>query len=141
MWETDYDARLAQWRSLRHSCRDQPLQPALLAINDWWWRAPMVNDSLSWSTTQLWPGPWRLLAHDGFCDLARALGIVYTVLMMQHPDQSEVKLVQAKDSNLVLVNDGKYILNWSPGEVVNILTGAYRRQLEQHTLQQFLGRT
>jgi hypothetical protein len=69
-----------------------------------------------------WPDPWDLLSDNHFCSLAKALGIVYTLHMIERSDITCVELAVNGDSadNLVLVNKGKYILNWSEGQLLNI---------------------
>lgn len=122
MWPDRYEERLAQWLDLRTANRDNPLEDALLAINDWWQTAPWTPYYLHWDDLDTWPDPWDLLADNHFCGLAKALGIVYTIEMIGRPDINAVQIAENSDSmdNLVLVNDGKYILNWAPGELLNI---------------------
>ena len=122
MWPDRYEQRLAQWRELRKANLDNPLEDALLAINDWWQSAPVVNHYLHWDDLKDWPDPWQLLADNHFCSLAKALGIVYTIQMTGRSDITTMHIVDNGDSgdNLVLVNEGKYILNWAPGELLNI---------------------
>jgi hypothetical protein len=69
-----------------------------------------------------WPDPWDLLADNYFCSLAKALGIVYTIHMLSRPDITCTELATNADSadNLVLVNKGKYILNWEAERLLNI---------------------
>lgn len=119
MWAYDYPDRLRDWRDLRLSAKTQPLEIALGHINDWWWNAPIVGPTLQWQHIDEWPDPWHLLEFSGFCDLARALGIAYTVLMIEHHDIADLQLRQADDYNLVEINRGKYILNWTPRSIVN----------------------
>jgi len=118
MWAYDFGDRLSEWRNLRYRC--QSLDQCMLTINDWWWQAPMVNHYLHWDDYQKWPTPWELLADNIFCDLARAVGILYTVSMLERTDIADISIVQTKRYNLVQVNAGKYILNWCPGEILNI---------------------
>jgi hypothetical protein len=40
--------------------------------------------------------------------------------MVEHPDVKQIQIAQTDEDNLVLINHGKYILNWTPREVVNI---------------------
>lgn len=91
----------------------------MLDVNDWWWCVPMRDNVISWRDYPNWPDPWQLLDQPAFCDLARSLGIVYTLLMIDRPDVEEIHLVQTKTTNLVLVNQGKYVLNYQPGSTVN----------------------
>ena len=117
-----YEDRLSQWHQLRQDNQTNDLETALLAINDWWQSAPIVNHYLHWDDLTTWPDPWDLLADNHFCNLAKALGIVYTLHMLDRPDITAVEITSNGDSddNLVQVNQGKYILNWAPGELLNI---------------------
>ena len=119
MWPLTFEERLQDWRNLRNQCLLVDYTTSLYLINDWWWRAPTVNHYLHWDDNQSWPDPWDLLADNHFCDLAKSLGIVYTILMIDHIETVDLELIQTADSNLVQVNKGKYILNWAPRELLN----------------------
>jgi len=122
VWPDRYDDRLSQWYQLRQDNQNNDLETALLAVNDWWQRAPVVNHYLHWDDLETWPDPWDLLADNHYCNLAKALGIVYTLHMIGRSDITTMAIADNGDSvdNLVLVNEGKYILNWAPGELLNI---------------------
>jgi hypothetical protein len=113
---------LAAWHKLREANQNTPLDQCLLAVNDWWQQCPWVPYYLHWDDLEQWPDPWDLLADNHFCSLAKALGIVYTLHMMERSDITTVELAINGDSgdNLVLVNEGKYILNWEEGQLLNI---------------------
>lgn len=117
MWEASFQNRLTDWVNLRKMVESLPLEEQLLAVNKWWFRAPIVNRRVTWGN---WPDPWALLNNNGYCELARALGIVYTIMLIDEPKYTDLKIIQNNDDNLVLVNGGKYILNWSPDEMLNI---------------------
>lgn len=119
MWSQEYTERLSQWRDLRESAAQLPLDQALTQINDWWWQVPTVNHYLHWDDHHQWPTPWELLVDNIFCDLARAAGMLYTVSMLENHKAQDIELVQTKRYNLVHVDHGKYILNWCPGEILN----------------------
>ena len=55
-----------------------------------------------------------------YCDLAKALGIVYTLMLMNRSDINDIKIADTDSGNLVLIDDGKYILNWGTGQLLNI---------------------
>ena len=122
MWCEHYADRLTAWSLLRHQCAAAPVDQALLAINHWWFAAPMISRGLIWEQHEHWPDPWQLLAQDGLCDLARGLGMLYTVNMIAHADITDCSIAQTDHDNLVLVDQGKYILNWAPGPLLNILS-------------------
>lgn len=120
MWPSSYDQRLREWRDLRDSASVRSIPGQLAMINDWWWQAPIRARDIHWPDWTQWPDPWQILQQDGYSDLARALGIVYTMLMIDPGYGSRTRLVQDPEANLVLVDGDKYILNWCPGQIVNI---------------------
>lgn len=119
MWKILYQERLADWVKLRQAAASLEQSQQLIAINDWWFKAPIVNRLISWESIRDWPAPWDLLNNNGYCELARALGIVYTIMLIED-NYIDLKIIQTKEDNLVLVDGGKYILNWAPGEMLNI---------------------
>lgn len=120
MWPPTLEERLQQWYALREQVQGEPLVSCVATVNDWWWQTPQINRHLKWHAWQTWPDPWQLLADDCWCDLARGLGMLYTILMLERADVQEAALIRTPDHNLVQVNDGKYILNWAPRHIVNI---------------------
>ena len=120
MWKTLYQERLADWFSLRQATEQLPLAEQLILINDWWFRAPIINHLIQWEDQHSWPAPWDLLVNNGYCDLARALGIVYTLQMLDNQLYTSLEIIKTDQDNLVQVDSGKYILNWAPGEMLNI---------------------
>jgi len=118
-----YEDRLVSWNQLRIDNKNNELLLALLAINDWWQLLPIDSQYLHWEDDKNWPDPWDILADGIFCDLTKSLGIVYTLELVNRNDINDVVLAVTKEGdNLVLVNNGKYILNWAPGEILNTAT-------------------
>lgn len=107
------------WMACRRTAQAQDLESALNTVNDWWLRLPWQPYYLHWDDQYTWPDPWQLLHDNIYCDLARALGICYTLVMISHTDIQDFELIQCNDFNLVQVNDGKYILNYQSGSCVN----------------------
>lgn len=140
MWQTDYHDRLADWVELRQTCEKLPLEQQLQLINNWWFCAPIVNCAVRWNESAFWPDPWELLTNSGYCELARALGIVYTVMMLQNSDYKNIAISETDQGNLVLINSGKYILNWAPDEILNIhsITVNVSRSITDAELASFL---
>lgn len=120
MWPDTYSQRLRAWVDLRDRAGTQPLDDSLININDWWMRAPLVNRYLYWDDHRSWPTVWELLVHNHYCELARAVGMLYTLLMLDRKDIVQLELIDTNQGNLVRVNEGKYILNWAQGEILNI---------------------
>ena len=136
IWSTTFANRLENWNLLRDQCQNLPIQTALEKINLWWFRAPWRPYYLHWDDQPTWPDPWQLLSDNVYCDVARALGILYTISLLDRADMVDAKLVLTEDgSNLVLVAKEKYILNWSPDNVVNTFQAVkIKRQYQQHQI-------
>ena len=120
MWPRDYSARLQAWADLRDRCTQSPLAQAMENIHAWWQQTPWQPYYLHWDDRDRWPTPWELLSDNVYCDLARAVGIMYTVTMLERDDITELELADTDRGNLVLVNQGKYILNWRTSDQLNI---------------------
>ena len=140
MWETSYQARLANWCQLRAHVVTVPFEQALLDINNWWAQAPIVNRTIAWDNVDKWPDPWNLLVNDGYCELAKALGIVYTIILLDGAHYRDLQIICVGQDNLVQVDDGKYILNWAPGELLNIqsVPGTVTHRISSTELKRFL---
>ena len=120
MWPSTFDSRLTSWNRLREQCQHLSLDDSLTAVNQWWFQTPWQPYYLHWDDQPKWPDPWQLLSDNVYCDLARGLGILYTISLMDRADTADATLVLADDgTNLVLVAKEKYILNWEPTSVVN----------------------
>jgi hypothetical protein len=120
MWPKTFGDRLASWNLLRCRCQNLPMESVLTDVNRWWFQTPWRPYYLHWDDAETWPDPWQLLSDDIYCELARGLGILYTISLLDRADITPVDLVLTESGhNLVLVGQTKYILNWSPDTVVN----------------------
>jgi len=135
MWLSKFEQRLQAWNQLRETAALQDKETALTTINSWWFQTPWTAYHLHWDDRQEWPDPWQLLSDDIYCPLARGLGILYTITMLDHPDIQDAELTEIGADNLVLVSKGKYILNWSQEEIVNI-SPANKNKNSRHNLSQ-----
>ena len=135
-----FEDRLRSWQQLRESCASAPIDCCLDSINRWWFRLPWQPYYLHWDDQQDWPDPWQLLSDNIYCDVARGLGIVYTITMLDRVDLQDAKLVEEDQNNLVLIGDRKYILNYSPDDILNtyLESGKVKRELSQQYLKQKL---
>jgi hypothetical protein len=140
MWSHTFPERLNAWAALRDQASTMPLESALAAINSWWFQTPWRPYHLHWDDQFTWPDPWQLLDDNIYCGLARGLGIMYTVAMINRPDIYEAELVEANSDNLVLINQSKYILNWDASTIVNTSpeTILSRRRVSQDEIKQQL---
>jgi hypothetical protein len=133
-WNLRVNDRLAEWKNFRHKLSDLPIDQAIPELNSFWSGAPYVTFYLDPSDPSTWPDPWTLLAENYYCNVAKALGILYTIYFTSHRT-SDIKLLVYYDYNdkerytVVNMDQGKYILNYWPYEIVNT------KQIEEKQLQ------
>ena len=121
IFQSSYEARLQDWFQLRESVSKLTLQEQCVTVDKWWQRAPLVNHYLHPHDIDKWPDPWELLSENTYCELARALGMCYTLLLL---GVSSVEMVLAKNETsedvvLVLVDNAKYVMNYWPDTVIS----------------------
>ena len=111
-WETYWGSNKKLLEDIKTICTE---------VDKFWQKCPMSNHYLHPDYVKDWPSPWQLLSDNMYCYYGRALGMIYTLLLL---GQTDVELVEAKDDNsndvvLVLVDNAKYVLNYWPDTVVN----------------------
>lgn len=121
VFQLNYENRLKSWYDLRQSLYNTDIKTSCIEIDNWWQRAPLVNHYLHTSDIDNWPGPWELLVENNYCQIARGLGMVYTLQLVGIKD---VDFCLAKDDNneecvLVMVDNAKYICNYYPNTVIS----------------------
>jgi len=138
MWPGSFAERLESWNQLRQQCQSTTVDSAMFAINRWWFRTPWTAYHLHWDDYDTWPDPWQLLDDNIYCPVARGLGILYTITMLDREDLQDACMIEHLSDNLVLVNNEKYILNWDPDQVLNISLGQSkpRRRVSQEEIKQ-----
>lgn len=111
MWHSKFEQRLNSWHELRTiAASAEPLQ-SLQLINDWWHCSPWTPYYLHWDDIDDWPNPWQLLEDNIYCPVAKSLGILYTITIIDHSELQDAALVLAESGDsLVLVKDSQYIL-------------------------------
>lgn len=127
MWNLRPDERLREWRNFRQMLATKPIEQACHETSHLWSYAPFVShylDSDKNNSIIAWPDPWTLLHENVYCDVAKSLGMLYTLYLSDHrPPDIELRIYRQNDSremfNLVWLSQGKYILNLSYDEVVN----------------------
>lgn len=136
IWPDTFVARLTSWNQLRLVTKEIPCESALFQINQWWFRAPWRPYYLHWDDQDNWPDPWQLLNDNIYCELARGLGILYTITLLDRADLAPVDLILTESGyNLVRVSKEKYILNWESDSIVNTnLAEKIKRQCQQYQI-------
>lgn len=123
MWNLLPSERLRCWQDFRKSISQKSFAEALQDTQHLWSFAPYVAHYLTTDHVEEWPGPWELVYENHYCDLAKALGIVYTLYLSSHKPKLELRIYKDESTNdlynLVFVDKGKYVLNMIHDEVVN----------------------
>ena len=137
IWPKEFADRLEAWSALRAHAQSMECQAALETINAWWHQTPWKPYYLHWDDQPRWPNPWQLLNDNVYCPVAKGLGILYTISMLDRADMTDAELVLTESGdNLVLVQERKYILNWSSDSVVNTFQEVkIIRQLKQQQIK------
>jgi hypothetical protein len=138
-WNLRVNDRLAEWKDFRHQLDRLPLESAVVELNNMWSTAPFVNYNLDPSDPKSWPDPWTLLAENYWCDVAKSLGIAYTIYFSSHKlTPMEIRVYYDYKDKIkhcvAWLDQGKYILNYWPYEIVNT------KQIEEkqlHLLYQY----
>ena len=117
----DYETRLKFWSTFRSTIANLSIKEQCIEVDRFWQKTPYQNHYLHPDFMKEWPTPWQLLSDNIYCYYARALGMIYTLLLLGNKD---IALVEAKDDNnnevvLVLVDNAKYVLNYWPETVLN----------------------
>lgn len=119
IFQADYTERLRSWNRLKKDCKNLSVLDSSQTVDNWWQAAPLINYHLHWNDSESWPSPWELLSENNYSTLTRAIGMCYTLLMI---DINNIQLVQATDCQaeqheLVIV-DNRYVLNFWPNTVM-----------------------
>lgn len=133
-WMLRVNDRLTRWKEFRQSIDKLSLEQAVGEVNSMWSTAPFVTYYLPPDRPAEWPDPWELLAENYYCDIAKALGAMYTIYFTGHKNTDmSVEIYYDYNtkvrSNVLNVADGKYILNYYPFEIVNT------KQIEEQKLE------
>lgn len=117
--------RFSLWLSFRKNLDPLPLEEALIKTLTFWQSCPFSPYYLGYEDLSTWPDPWQLIEENCYCDLAKCLGIVYTLYLTAHRDNLDPEIWVYIDKktrqlyNLVVFQQGKYVINLIEGEVVN----------------------
>lgn len=136
MWPQEFDQRLQAWAKLRNQTKDLETDRALALINDWWFNTPWQPYYLHWDDIETWPDPWQLLEDNIYCDVARGLGIVYTIVMLDRSDIIADLVLTEQNFNIVQVNNNKYVLNIERDRILNTEPTNSKRRLSHHKIKQ-----
>lgn len=123
IWTMLPHERLRWWSNFRKELNQLTLEQAVIKTNHVWSFAPFVTHYLHYDFVEDFPNPWELLYDNHYCDLARALGIMYTLYLTDHKPPMTLSIFLDNSTqiiyNLVTIESGKYVCNMLHDQVVN----------------------
>ena len=121
VFQLNYEARLKSWYDLRKSLENADIETKCLLVDKWWQSAPMLNHYLHQHEINDWPGPWELIVENNYCNIARGLGMVYTLLLLGITDVDFCLAIDDNNEDVVLVtvDRAKYVMNYYPNTVIS----------------------
>src|SRR6202008_3608303 len=124
MWTLRSEDRLKEWKAFRREIGALSFDEAVKRTDHLWSYAPFVSHYLDHGEPVDWPDPWDLLAENTYDDMAKALGMLYTLYLSDHGKDHTFSIAKAQigssleNYNLVLIDDGKYVLNFVFDEAI-----------------------
>ena len=126
MWKLEAGERIVHWRAFRLTIGGMSLEQAIQATAEFWQNCPHEPYYLDPSDPESWPTAWDLISENYYCDLAKALGMLYTIAYSNHGHGLSMQIHAYYDENtgyeynLAVFDEGKYVINFMDGEIVNI---------------------
>ena len=138
MWfQQKREDRILHWRDWRKSLSGKDKHKVLQEIAKTWAQVPTGSQIIAQDSFDDWPNPWQLISDNYYCDLSVALGMCYSILLLDDYQDlyEDVSLNIYKQNNnwvnLPIIDREKYVLNWNIGEIVNIEHVAKKQNLQQ----------
>jgi hypothetical protein len=125
MFKNESRQRLEFWKKFRSDLNSADLESALNLVNDFWAKCPFLPYYLDPQQPQNWPDPWQLIQENYYCDLAKCLGIIYTLHLTNHGHTLDPELRIYNDNktrhqyHIAYLCQGKYVLNLLDNQIVN----------------------
>ena len=84
MWNHTPTERLHEWKEFRNKISLASVDEAVQETSHLWSYAPYVAHYLDSIELSEWPDPWMLIHENYYCDLAKSLGMLYTLYLSHH---------------------------------------------------------
>ncbi len=118
VFQLEYFQRLKSWFELRQKLSQSTIDQKCISVDQYWQQAPLVNYYLHYDFVDEWPDPWQLISDNNYCIIARGLGMVYTLMLLDVKDIDYRMAVNDMGEEVFLVIvDNKFVLNYWPNTV------------------------
>lgn len=118
MWfQQKREDRILHWRDWRKSLSGKDKHKVLQEIAKTWAQVPTGSQIIAQDSFDDWPNPWQLISDNYYCDLSVALGMCYSILLLDDYQDlyEDVSLNIYKQNNnwvnLPIIDREKYVLN------------------------------
>lgn len=119
-FQLDFFTRLREWSDLRISLAGTSVLDKCIGTDNFWQKCPMSKHYLHPADISSWPDPWQLLDDNLYCPYARALGMIYTLLMLGISDIAMINATDGRGDDVVLVIvNNEIVLNYWPNTLLN----------------------
>ena len=125
MFQLPTSERISRWKSFRQQLNQLTMPDAILETLYFWQSCPFIPFYLAADDPATWPDPWELITENYYCDLAKTLGIVYTLHLSSHGPElnPEIRVYYDPKSHytyhVAYLAHGKYVINLAEDELVN----------------------
>jgi hypothetical protein len=115
------DEQVARWKALREEIAAMPETDALQRVADYWAKAPLMKMAYDPEDCSEWPSPWEMIHNGDYCPYSVAI-IMEATLRLAGWEPSRMRLATIRDYDIsdqmmILIIDGKVVLNYSVGMV------------------------
>jgi len=138
----DYYTRLRAWHTLKESLQNADTETICVEVDKFWQRAPISSHYLHPADVVDWPSPWELISDNTYCYYARALGMIYTLMLLGINNIDFIEATDYNSENVVLVLvEKKYVLNhWHNSVLTNKLSDfAITKRISIESLESKIG--
>lgn len=125
MFKLPAQERLKLWKKFRDKISQQSFEIAINEVEEFWKKCPFTPFYLPENPIN-WPDPWQLIIDNTYCDLAKVLGMLYTLHLSSHEITQLNPCIKIYVDNtsryqyhLAELDNGKYVLNLNDVEILN----------------------
>ena len=115
MFNLPTQERLLAWQQFRQHLDTLSFEQCVYETNNFWNTAPISNQYYCQTLSEQWPMSWQLIIDNLYDDIGKGLGMLYTIYYTKHICELEFVCGthNSNDYNIVLIDNGKYTLNWN----------------------------
>lgn len=115
---------IKSWKELRDKIKWFDEENKIIEVMKYWQKVPIVHYVMDWDKPENWLTPWEIIHDDYYDDVAISYMMAETLILDgMDPSRIELRYVQDKTDKsrfMILIIDGKYVLNYSYGEVLTV---------------------